>query len=316
MNKELKIQPWQLQQRQSMPLWMKVEYSKKRIIAWYEFYEGQVYVAYSGGKDSEVLLSLTRSIYPEVPGVFCDTGLEYPEIRKHIMGKENIIIVKPTIRFDEVISKYGYPVISKMTARMISDFQNSTGNNKDELNLYLTGKTKNGTPCPSKKLANKWHKLINAPFKISHKCCYFLKKQPSYLYEKETGRKPLLGIMATESKLRNSQYLKQGCNAYDNKRPTCMPIAFWKTEDIWEYLKTNNISYCSIYDKGETQTGCIFCMFGVHMDGIPNRFQRLKSLHPKLYNYCINDLGIGGVLDYINVPYGDFENKQQQVMEF
>ena len=47
----------------------------------------------------------------------------------------------------------------------------------------------------------------------------------------------------------------------------------------------------------------MFCMFGAHLEKEPNRFQRLKETHPKQYDYCINKLGLGEVLDYINVKY-------------
>ena len=61
--------------------------------------------------------------------------------------------------------------------------------------------------------------------------------------------------------------------------------------------------YCKIYDMGETRTGCMFCMFGVHMEQGANRFQRMYLSHPKQWNYCINTLGCGKVLDYIGVKY-------------
>jgi 3'-phosphoadenosine 5'-phosphosulfate sulfotransferase (PAPS reductase)/FAD synthetase len=315
------IELWQLQQRQAMPLWMKEEYTKKRIIDWYDFCEGKVYVGFSGGKDSTVLLHQVRKIYPDVPAVFCDTGLEYPEIREFVKTIDNVVWLKPRIKFNEVISIYGYPVVSKKVSRSIADFQNAHDGNISTRNLSLTGITKDGRSCPSRKLSKKWVKLINAPFKISDKCCNVLKKEPSKCYEKESGNLPILGIMANESRDRTKQYLKQGCNSFFSKtHKMSMPMAFWMENDIWDYIKKYNVKYSSIYDKGESRTGCIFCMFGVHMDGIPNRFQRLKILHPKLYDYCINDLGIGKCLDYINVPYGDYEvdkidNYKQQAME-
>lgn len=72
------------------------------------------------------------------------------------------------------------------------------------------------------------------------------------------------------------------------------------------------------YTTGRNRTGCVFCMFGCHLEKEPNRFQRLKETHPKLYDYCINGgkynedgvwqpskdgLGIGHVLDFIGVNY-------------
>ena len=54
---------------------------------------------------------------------------------------------------------------------------------------------------------------------------------------------------------------------------------------------------------GETRTGCMFCMFGIHLEGTPNRFQRMAKSHPKQYKYCIKTLGCGKVMDYIGVDY-------------
>lgn len=72
---------------QGLDLELKEEISKRRIEDWYEEFDGDVYVSFSGGKDSRVLLHLVRSMYPDVPGVFADTGLEYPELREFSFNK-------------------------------------------------------------------------------------------------------------------------------------------------------------------------------------------------------------------------------------
>ena len=120
-----KIEYWQLKQRQSLPLEAKIELSKIRIREWYEHFEGQVYVAFSGGVDSTVLLDLVRSIYPDVPAVFCDTGLEFPEIRQFVKTFDNVEWLKPKMNFKDVIEKYGYPVVSKEQANYIYEFRTS-----------------------------------------------------------------------------------------------------------------------------------------------------------------------------------------------
>lgn len=79
----------------------------------------QVVVSFSGGKDSTVLLHLVRSIFPDVKAVFSNTGLEYPELQRHVRSIDNVDIVTPTMRFDEVISTYGYPLIGKEVAEAI-----------------------------------------------------------------------------------------------------------------------------------------------------------------------------------------------------
>jgi 3'-phosphoadenosine 5'-phosphosulfate sulfotransferase (PAPS reductase)/FAD synthetase len=109
---------WVLTQMQMMPLRAKVGLTETRIIEWYDHFDGKVCVSFSGGKDSTVLAHLVHGFYPHIPLVFANTGLEYPEIQAFArkMGAE---FVHPKMRFDEVISKYGYPIISKENAEAI-----------------------------------------------------------------------------------------------------------------------------------------------------------------------------------------------------
>ncbi len=104
----------ELRQFQAMPLKVKVAMTKVRIRDWVnEFGVNGVYVSFSGGKDSTVLLHLVREEYPDVTAMFCDTGLEYPEIREFVKTFDNVDWVKPKMNFRQVIEKYGYPMISK-----------------------------------------------------------------------------------------------------------------------------------------------------------------------------------------------------------
>jgi len=287
---------WQLQQRQGLDLRVKVELSKKRIRDFYEHFNGQVYVSFSGGKDSTVLLHLIRSIYPDAPAVFIDTGLEYPEIKEFVRTIPNVTWVKPKMTFKEVLDKYGYPIISKEQSQYLDQYRNAKSLKTKQTRLY-------GNKWNQGKISKKWRHCIKAPFKISDRCCEVMKKRPIKKYEKETGLHPFLGTMACESCHRKVLYLKTGCNSFNSKRPKSAPIAFWLEQDIWDYLKENNIHYSKIYDMGAKRTGCMFCMFGVHLEKGENRFQRMKKSHPKLWDYCINKLECGKVLDYINVNY-------------
>ena len=159
----------------------------------------------------------------------------------------------------------------------------------------------------------KWEFLLDAPFKISEECCNELKKKPMKKFDKESGKVPFVATMASEGGVREGAYLKTGCNAYNIGKS--QPMGFWTEQDVLEYIVTNNLEIANVYgeivkdDKGllkttgEKRTGCMFCMFGAHLEKEPNRFQRLKETHPKQYDYCINKLGIGEVLDYIGVKY-------------
>lgn len=291
-----------LAQLQSMPLEAKVALSTQRIRQWYDHWHGKVYVAFSGGKDSTVLLHLVRSLYPEVKAVFVDTGLEYPEIRLFVKSIDNVVWLRPKMAFSEVVRKYGYPVLGKSTAMTIRKLLTQN------LSVRYRNKLMNGDERGTAgKLAEKWKIMLDAPFKISEQCCDVMKKNPIKVFDKEFGLKQFTGEMASESFNRTKEYNKSGCNAFDNKIPKSKPLSVWNDCDIWEYIESRALSYSSIYDTGVKRTGCMFCMFGVHLEKEPNRFQLMKHSHPKQWDYCINKLGCGEVLDYIGVDYGQQE---------
>ncbi len=163
-----------LKTMQAWPLERKVRVSQLRIMEWYQHWNGQICVSYSGGKDSSVLLDLARHIYPELPAVFVDTGLEYPEIRRFALSHNNVFRLKPKLRFDEVIEKYGYPVISKRVAGAVEEAKRNlpigkiTTGVQQLMGTYQEGRSWFNFP--------KWYFLIDAPFKISDRCCDVMKK--------------------------------------------------------------------------------------------------------------------------------------------
>ena len=108
-----------LKTMRSWDLSRKIQVTQARIMEWYQHYDGQVYVCFSGGIDSTVLLDIARRIYPDMLAVFNDTGLEYPEVREFALSKENVIATKPKLSFRKVLEKYGYPVISKEVSELL-----------------------------------------------------------------------------------------------------------------------------------------------------------------------------------------------------
>ena len=193
----------------------------------------------------------------------------------------------------------------------------------------------------------RWAFLLDADFKISDRCCYHMKKSPLKKFGKQSGLYPIVATMAEEGRQRKSAWLKTGCNAFEGNIQS-KPMSFWTEQDVLHYIKEFNVPYAPVYGDivptseeeqvagqlttfdilddysgtllkttGCNRTGCIFCMFGCHLEKEPNRFQRLKVTHPKQYEYCIGGgemvdgkwqpnkegLGIGKVLDYIGVDY-------------
>jgi len=306
---------YELRQMQSLPLHLKIHKTCARIQEWYDAHEGNVYVAFSGGLDSTVLVDITHRLNKWIPLVFSNTGLEYPEIVQFVKQHSPLNIVRPEHNYAWVVEHYGYPIISKRVSRYIRDCQHADENNKNVVRLRLTGLNRQDVYCPSMKLPEKWKYLIDAPFKISEQCCDWIKKKPLDKYSKETGAAPMTGELAEESNMREKTYLKQGCNFF-GKKDKSTPLGFWTHQDILAYIVVFNVPYCKIYgdiiynpvtDKlettGEQRTGCYACMFGVHLEKNGNRFTRMKLSHPNQYDYCINRLGQGKILDYIGVDY-------------
>ena len=319
----------ELRTMQNYPLELKIMKTKLRIQEWInEYGEDGVYVAFSGGKDSTVLLHIVRSVYPNIEGVFANTGNEFPEIVQFVRKQKNIKWVKPRKSFAQVLKEEGYPVISKKTSRMIHDCQNPTDKNEKSRRLYLSDyaldKEGNLTTIKNNsfKIANKHRYLINAPFKISNKCCDYLKKYPMQDYERKTGKKSIIGTQAEESKMRESAYLQTGCNNF--KSGKCQPLGFWRSQDILEYIYKFNIEIASIYGEvkideegkyyttGESRTGCVACGYGcsIWKSDKDNRYLRLEQTHPKLHNHIINNLGFKEVLDYMNIKYTNKEENK------
>lgn len=304
---------WELAQKQSLPLDAKIRMTKLRIQQWYLLHDGDVYVSFSGGKDSTVLLHIARQLYPDIPAVYCDTGLEYPELREFVKTIDNVTWLKPEMNFRKVIETYGYPVVSKETSQKIYEVRHTHSEKLRSKRLY-------GEGHPSSKIAERWKFLIDAPFEVSHKCCEVMKKRPFRKYEKTTGFHPIVATMAEESELRKQSWLKHGCNAFDMKRPMSRPMSFWTERDVLEYLLTYDVPYASVYGEivedeknglkttGCNRTGCMFCMYGCHMEPSPNKFQRMVQTHPTIYRYCMKPwneggLGLAEVLDFIGIEH-------------
>lgn len=330
---------------QAYPLDLKIKKTKLRIKEWVDYYgEDSVYVAFSGGKDSTVLLHVVREMYPNIEAVFVNTGLEYPEIQKFAKSFDNVTVLTPKMSFKEVITKYGYPFISKEVSECISQAKMAlkTGKYIQRLKqLEGTWTDKDG----NKSIFNheKYKPLLFVDFAISNKCCNIMKKQPAHSYAKQTGKVQMTAQMAGESKLRKQKWLQNGCNAFNAKYPTSNPMSFWTEQDVLQYIKQNNLSIASVYgdivygDKeqqyetllcdcgsklcttGCDRTGCIFCGFGAHLDKGESRFQRLKRTHPRQYEYCMGGgaydtdglwkptqagLGMAHCIDELNRLYG------------
>ena len=245
------------------------------------------------------------------------------------------------MRFDEVIKKYGYPIISKDIAMTIHYAKQNNAEWAWKRLNGINGKTNEPSEYREGRYG-KYKPLTQVDFNCSNWCCLVMKEKPLSVIEK--SKKPITGILAGESERRTDAWLKTGCNAFDSKKPMSKPMSFWTEQDVLQYIKENNIPIASVYGDvvykdedgfiyqdsicggklcttGCDRTGCVFCAFGAHLDkrgGGRSRFERLKETHPRQYEYCIGGgeyingvwqpskegLGMGHVFDELNKIYG------------
>ena len=257
-----------------------------------EFGLDKVYISYSGGKDSTVLSHIAKGMYPNILHIFANTTNEYPETLNHIRWEAeengtNIVSVIPkdihgeVWTFKKVVERYGYPMFSKRISNAIRTYQHA-----------LSPKTKQHSLDYIERNFKKYSNYKDLP--ISDICCDKLKKAPIRRKAKELGMEcAILGILAAESYQREKDWLEYGCNVFHTRKDNqSRPLSFWNDEDILEYIKKYDVRIPTLYEKGYTRNGCMYCGFGVHMETEnDNRFHRLKYTHPKQYDYFIKNFG-------------------------
>lgn len=294
-----------------------------------------------GGLDSIVLLLFLRSIGINVPAISV-SSLEDKSIQQihRDLGVIRIASGKPKV---QILQEYGFPVISKKIAGRIDTLQNPTEKNKTVRHAIITGEcgaqghyAKNSRM----KLPQKWLELfagyenenegVNykiAPFKVSNKCCLYMKEQPCDSWAKEHNSRPFLGLMASEGGQREEALTEHGCNYFGKNVIRSAPFAPFLRQDLLRlaldlqapvpeiYGTIERKEDGTLYTTGAQRTGCSMCGFGVHMEQCPHRFDKLRERNPKEWEFwmyrCCRDpqtgekYGWGRVLDYIGVPWED-----------
>lgn len=275
----------ELNEHQSLPLGEKVARATDLIAQGLAL--GPASVAWSGGKDSTVLLHLVRQQQPDVAVVWNNTGVEFPETWPFIrrMTEEwglDLHIAKPSPgeTFWWAVEKYGWPLLGK-------DIRRSTDH-------HIT-----------RRLTNRKRKAADVA-RISSYCCDYLKVKPSLRVTRALGTQvDIIGNMVAESRQRWWAWLDRGALYYGNqrKRWVVWPLWFWKDEDIWRYHQEYGLPHCTLYDMGHKRNGCWPCGMDIGIPG--NHLSRLRLSHPKLYRFLMVDKGLGVELLKIKLALRD-----------
>ena len=261
-----------------------------------------------GGLDSITLLIFLRHIGIDVPAVSISM-LEDKSIQA-IHKQLGVTSLKPLKSKVEVLKEFGYPIISKQIAKEISYLQNPTENNARVRQLIFDGGDRILTGRASWKMPLKWLKKFGgadeqgkalgyaeAPFKVSDKCCEFLKEKPCMQYEKENNMAPYLGLMASEGGRREINLKLHGCNYFGKDRYRSCPFAIFSRQDLLQlavdlkvpvpeiYGEIKVDEFGMLYTTRAQRSGCSMCGFGIHLDKRPHSFDLLYKENPKEWEF-------------------------------
>lgn len=317
--------------KQKQPYEFKVRYAEIRAFEFLNECSGRdldVHVSV-GGLDSITLLLFLRKIGIDCPAisVSCLEDKSIQRVHKQL-GVESLKPIKSKV---EVIREYGYPILSKEIAGKIALLQNPSERNKTVRHAIITGETgayggyRTGTRM---QLPKRWLNLFggadtegaaygyaSAPFKVSDRCCYWLKERPCDDWAKEHNSVPYLGLMASEGGRRERALMRNGCNYFGKSTIRSAPFAIFSRQDLLQLALDLKVPVPEIYgeivrDPDGTlrttraqRTGCSMCGFGVQLENRPNRFDRLYERNPKEWEFWMLQMGWGEVLDYVGVGW-------------
>ena len=329
------MEPFEFLQKMSLPYEAKIAHAEIKAREFYEKLGGDVFCSV-GGLDSITLLTFLRKIVSKyIPGISV-SALEDKSIQAVHKTFDNFICLSPLKNKAQVIREHGYPVISKEKAGKIQALQNPTEKNATVRHAIMTGETgayggyRTKETGSRMRLPQKWLNLFGGPenekygtnyktaqFKVSPDCCHWMKEKPCDTYAKESGKKPYMGLMASEGGQRRFALVKHGCNYYGKTVTRSCPFAIFSRQDLLQLAIDLKIQVPAIYgtieraDDGTLyttraqRTGCSMCGFGIHFEKRPHRFDRLREDNPKEWHFWMYDMGWGKVLDYIGVEWED-----------
>lgn len=108
----------------------------------------------------------------------------------------------------------------------------------------VVGTYKNKDGSVSKYCMPHYKFFLEAPFNLSASCCRIMKKSPVHSYGRKTHKKPMTAQMASESRLRTAQWLRNGCNGFEMTSPISNPMSFWTEQDVLLYIELNKDRMC------------------------------------------------------------------------
>lgn len=200
-----------------------VEETIRKVYNTYVKYQQRIdlfYVAYSGGKDSEVTLDIVQRALPHTAFkvIFGDTGMEFPDTYKAIHQTE-IICNSRNIDFIRTSSEFE----PHETWRMF------------------------GSPAS----VNRWCCSV-------HKTAPQILTIRKILGKDRFTGMAFIGVRRSESKAR-SEYKYLSVGKKHKGQYSCNPILDWNSAELYLYMYANHLPLNEAYKKGNHRVGCLLC---------------------------------------------------------
>jgi len=289
--------------KQNVPYSIKVAMAKDRIRSFMEECDrrGLNYHVSVGGLDSIVLGALIRSMgYGAETVPFVSASLLEDKSIQEVHKELGRIVVKPLKSKVKILQDEGFPVLSKRIANKIDTLAHPTEKNRTVRHAIITGEcgeqghyainSKMQLPLTYLRLFGGLDAEGEAlgykkpDFKVSSRCCHYLKEAPCDIWAKEHNSVPFLGLMASEGGQRADALEENGCNYFGATTARSCPFAFFFHSDVVHLAVDLGVHIPQIYGdvvisdtvndfgdyeystSGEQRTGCSMCGFGIQLE--------------------------------------------------
>ena len=244
----------------------KVILAKARVKEWARICrrDGKTYAVSVGGLDSITLLAFVRDVLgEEVPGV--SVSIREDKSIQAMHKEMGVIPVPPLKTKSAILQEYGFPVISKLTAAKIERLQ-TPNDDSPIIRAYMTGDLGAWGHYGHNdkfKIPDKWISKFGglyadmrpdldckvAPFKVSDKCCYWLKELPLKKYNEEHDIYPFWGIMQSEGGRRQYSLRMHGCNYVGKTTARSAPFNYFNRQDLLQLALDLHVHVPEIYGE-------------------------------------------------------------------
>ena len=291
------------------PYELKVKRARLRIREWRNTCRenGKECAVSVGGLDSITLLALCREELGEKLKGISVSVLEDNSIQK-VHREMGVIRIKPLKAKPQILQEFGFPVLSKLIAAKIERLQ-TPGDDSPIVKAYMTGDMGAWGHFGHNdkfKLPDTYVELFGglyadfrpdlqckcANFKVSDKCCFWLKELPVQKYQEENDIWPFLGLMQSEGGRRQYSLRMHGCNYVGKSTARSCPFNYFSRQDLLQlaldlkvhvpeiYGEIQRDEYGMLHTTGAQRTGCSMSIVLVvrrpHADGV-RRWQSRRA---------------------------------------